>query len=76
MPGDTMPIGVVANELDVAPDTLRRWERMQLLPLAVRRTAGGRRTFSTSDVETLRTFVEDRRRHALCPVCGKTKNAK
>jgi DNA-binding transcriptional MerR regulator len=71
-----MAIGDVANALGVAPDTFRRWEKQGLLPLAVRRTAGGRRTFSAEDVEILRVFVANRRDQTACPMCGKAKTAK
>ncbi len=48
-----MRIGEVADRAGVGVDTVRLYERMQLLP-AAQRTASGYRTFGPEDLERLR----------------------
>ncbi|TKR33298.1 heavy metal-responsive transcriptional regulator [Luteimonas gilva] len=48
-----MRIGEVANRAGVGVDTVRLYERLQLLP-AAERTASGYRTFGPDDLERLR----------------------
>lgn len=48
-----MRIGEIADRAGVGVDTVRLYERLQLLP-AAQRTASGYRTFSSADLERLR----------------------
>jgi len=48
-----MRIGEIADRAGVGIDTVRLYERLQLLP-AARRTASGYRTFGSEDLERLR----------------------
>ena len=48
-----MQIQQVAKELSVHPDTIRRWERLGIIP-QVRRDSDGLRNFSDRDVQWLK----------------------
>ncbi len=52
-------IGALAQELGVSPSGVRRWEKIGLIPPAVR--GAGRRVYRASDVEAIRERVEAQR---------------
>ncbi len=53
-------IGVLANQLGVAPSTVRLWERQGLVPAALRIAGQGRRVYRSTDVDAIRRVLEER----------------
>jgi DNA-binding transcriptional MerR regulator len=56
-----LTVGTVTRELNVAPETIRLWERLGKLP--AQRTASGMRLFRREDVDRLIRDRGDRLSH-------------
>jgi DNA-binding transcriptional MerR regulator len=52
-----------AQRLGVSSETIRRWERVGLIPPATR-TVTGHRVYSDADLEAVRIIVVPERQHA------------
>lgn len=53
-------IGVLADQLGVAPSTVRLWERQGLIPAAPRIAGQHRRVYRAGDVDAIRRVLEER----------------
>ncbi len=64
MPDPTTPvltIGGVAREMGVTPGAVRHWERVGLIPEAIRLEPGSRRVYRVDDLTLIRERVEAKR---------------
>ncbi len=64
MPDPTSPvltIGGVAREMGVTPGAVRHWERVGLIPEAIRLEPGSRRVYRVDDLALIRERVEAKR---------------
>jgi len=60
-PGTLFSVGGLAAQLGVSPSAIRRWERLGLVPTAVRPDGNDRRVFVVEDIAALRERVNARR---------------
>lgn len=51
------PIRKVAEEVGVSTGTLRRWERLQVLPICPSRTFSNHRLYNERDIKAIKLFL-------------------